>query len=125
MDNKNIFASNLKRYMEQNDKSRKDVAEAIGVSYYTFTAWVTGQKYPRMDKVEMLANYFGILKSDLIEEKSVNEQIQSNPVGTAEKHVEMILDEDVSEIFDYFQKLDKRKRQIVKDLAKSLAETEA
>lgn len=70
MDNKNIFASNLQRYMDINGKSRKEVSEAIGVSYYTFTDWVKGKKYPRMDKVEKLASYFGILKSDLIEEKT-------------------------------------------------------
>lgn len=70
MDNKNIFAANLRRYMEINGKSRRDVSEAIGVSYYTFTDWVNGKKYPRMDKVEKLATYFGILKSDLIEEKT-------------------------------------------------------
>lgn len=70
MDNKNIFAANLKRYMDIHGKTRKDVSEAIGVSYYTFTDWVKGKKYPRMDKVEKLAAYFGILKSDLIEEKS-------------------------------------------------------
>lgn len=70
MDNKNIFASNLQRYMDINGKSRKEVSEAIGVSYYTFTDWVKGKKYPRMDKVEKLASYFGILKSDLIEERS-------------------------------------------------------
>lgn len=70
MDNKNIFASNLKRYMALNEKSRKDVSEALGISYYTVTDWVNGKKYPRMDKIEMLAQYFGILKSDLIEDKS-------------------------------------------------------
>lgn len=70
MDNKNIFATNLKRYMKLNNKSRRDICEALGFSYYTFTDWVNGKKYPRMDKVEMLANYFGILKSDLIEEKT-------------------------------------------------------
>ncbi len=70
MDNKDIFAENLKRYMELNEKSRKDVSEAIGVSYYTFTDWVNGKKFPRMDKVEKLAQYFGILKSDLIEKRS-------------------------------------------------------
>ena len=69
MDNKNIFSINLKRYMKENDKSRREVCEALGVSYYTFSDWVNGKKYPRMDKVEMLANYFGILKSDLIEDK--------------------------------------------------------
>lgn len=70
MDNKNIFAANLKRYMALNEKSRKDISEALGISYYTVTDWVKGKKYPRMDKVEMLADYFGILKSDLIEEKT-------------------------------------------------------
>ena len=70
MDNKDIFARNLQWYMDANGKSRKDVCEAIGVSYYTFTDWVKGKKYPRMDKVEKLADYFGILKSDLIEEKT-------------------------------------------------------
>lgn len=69
MDNKDIFAKNLVRYMEINGKSRKDVSEALGVSYYTLTDWVKGKKYPRMDKVEKLAEYFGIKKSDLIEDK--------------------------------------------------------
>ena len=73
MDNKSIFASNLQKYMKLNDKSRRDVCEDLGFSYYTFTDWVKGRKYPRMDKVEMLANYFGIQKSDLIEEKDQEE----------------------------------------------------
>ena len=120
MDNKNIFASNLKRYMKQNNKSRKEVAEAIGVSYYTYTAWVTGQKYPRMDKVELLANYFGILKSDLIEEKT----IEKDPVGTAERHFEILMDEDFVGMYDDFKTLDAKERKIVKDLVKSLADVE-
>ena len=69
MDNKNVFASNLKRYMALNGKSRNDISEALKISYFTVSDWVNGQKYPRMDKVEMLANYFGIQKSDLIEDK--------------------------------------------------------
>ena len=69
MDNKNIFASNLKKYMELKGKSRNDISEALGISYFTVSDWVNGKKYPRMDKVEMLANYFGIQKSDLIEKK--------------------------------------------------------
>lgn len=69
MDNKNVFASNLKRYMEVRGKSRNDISEALGISYFTVSDWVNGKKYPRMDKVEMLAKYFGIQKSDLIEIK--------------------------------------------------------
>lgn len=70
MDNKNIFAANLNRYMKLSGKSRREISDAIGVSYYTFTDWVKGKKYPRMDRVEQLANYFGILKSDLIEQQN-------------------------------------------------------
>ena len=55
--------------MELNGKSRNDIAQALNISYFTVTDWVNGKKYPRMDKVEMLASYFGILKSDLIEDK--------------------------------------------------------
>ena len=69
MEHKAIFSENLRMYMALSGKSRKEVCEALGYSYFTFSDWVTGKKMPRMDKVEQLANYFGILKSDLIEEK--------------------------------------------------------
>lgn len=51
------------------------------------------------------------------------EKIQIDPVGTAERHFEMIVDEDLTEIFDDFKILDSRERKIVKDLVKNLAET--
>lgn len=69
MSNKSVFAKNLQYQMDLNRKTRKEVCETLGFSYYTFSDWVNGKKYPRMDKVEMLANYFGILKSELIEEQ--------------------------------------------------------
>lgn len=69
MNNKDVFARNLQYYMDSRGKSRRDVCEDLGFSYYTFSDWVNGKKYPRMDKVEMLARYFGIKKSDLIEDK--------------------------------------------------------
>ena len=69
MDHKTVFAENLRMYMALSGKSRKEVCEALGYSYFTFSDWVTGKKMPRMDKVEQLASYFGILKSDLIEQK--------------------------------------------------------
>lgn len=66
--NKNVFAKNLKKYMQLNGKTRNEVCQALGLKYTTFADWVNGKKYPRMDKIEMLANYFGIKKSDLIED---------------------------------------------------------
>ena len=69
MSHREIFSTNLKRKMEDAGKTRMDICNALGFSYYTVTDWVKGKKMPRMDKVEKLAKYFGCLISDLIEEQ--------------------------------------------------------
>lgn len=68
--NKKVFSENLRRYMALYEKNRNDICNDLGFAYTTFTSWETGVNYPRIDKIEMLANYFGIEKSDLIENKS-------------------------------------------------------
>lgn len=70
--NKEVFSNNLRSYMTKANKSRKEVCEDLGFVYTTFCDWFNGLKYPRIDKIEMLANYFNIQKSDLIEEKNDN-----------------------------------------------------
>ena len=87
MEHKEVFAKNLKKYMEINGKSRREVCAALGYSYFTFSDWVNGKKMPRMDKVEQLANYFGVLKSDLIEEKK-----ETTPGGGLSKAKQQLLD---------------------------------
>lgn len=71
--NKDIFAKNLQKYMVLSGKTQKELAEIIGVAPPTLNEWLKGKKYPRIDKIEKLANYFGILKSDLIEDKGKQE----------------------------------------------------
>jgi transcriptional regulator with XRE-family HTH domain len=67
--NKEIFSKNLKYYMELNNKTRIDVCRDLDFPYTTFAEWYNGNIYPRIDKIELLARYFGIEKSDLIENK--------------------------------------------------------
>ena len=52
-----------------------------------------------------------------------DEEIQKDPVGTAERHFEILMDEDFVGMFDEFRSLDASKRKIVMDLVHSLAET--
>ena len=68
--NKEVFARNLAIYLQRSGKSQREMAEIVGVSSSTFNEWLKAKKYPRIDKIEFLANYFGVLKSDLIEEES-------------------------------------------------------
>ena len=68
--NKEIFSKNLRYYIERSGKDRRELSEIWGFPYSTVTEWVNGKKYPRIDRIEIMADYFGILKSDLIEEKT-------------------------------------------------------
>ena len=68
--NKETFAKNLAYYLSISGKEQKEIAEDIGVPTSTFNDWTKGKKYPRIDKIELLANYFRIKKSDLIEDKA-------------------------------------------------------
>ena len=76
--NKQTMSKNLKYYVERTNKMQKEVAEDLGVAASTFTEWIKGNKYPRIDKIELMANYFGIKKSDLIEEKLTPQLEQKN-----------------------------------------------
>lgn len=65
--NKAIMAQNIQRLMEQAGKSRTQVCNDLGIKYTTFTDWVNAKTYPRIDKIELMANYFGVSKADLVE----------------------------------------------------------
>ena len=81
--NKEIFSKNLKYYMDLYKKERNDICRDLNFKYTTFTDWYNGKKYPRIDKIEMLANYFNIKKSDLIEnhEDDILNKIGAIPIS--------------------------------------------
>jgi len=97
--NKEIMSKNIRFYMEKFDKDRNQVCKDLGFKYTTFADWVNGNKYPRIDKIEMLANYFGIQKSDLIEDKCENEkssklpQLNSRDERSIKKKLESVLND--------------------------------
>lgn len=76
--NKEIFSKNLKYYMDLNKKDRNDICKDLNLPYTTFAEWYNGNIYPRIDKIEILANYFNIKKSDLIENKEKLDEL-GNP----------------------------------------------
>lgn len=67
--NKEIMAKNIRKYMEINNVSQSEVCKLLKIPMATFSDWINAKSYPRIDKIELLSNYFGISKSDLVEEK--------------------------------------------------------
>lgn len=66
---KKIFSTNLKFFLNQSGKMQIDVAKDLGVAIQTFNGWCNGVSIPSMGKVQKLADYFGVGKSDLLDKK--------------------------------------------------------
>ena len=65
---KRIFSKNLNKYMQLNNKNQIDIINDLGFNKSSVSTWCNGTRLPRMDKVDALARYFNINRSDLIEE---------------------------------------------------------
>lgn len=70
--NRQTMAKNLNYYIEKNNLDKQEMAQELGVKISTFYSWCAGTVYPRIDKIEKLANYLKIDKMDLIEEHDFN-----------------------------------------------------
>ena len=66
---KKIFAKNLNKYIQINQKQQIDVAKDLGIKPTTLNMWCTGNSMPRIDKIKKLSDYFGIGVNDLTDEK--------------------------------------------------------
>ena len=85
-ENKQIMARNIKRFMEKKGVTNQQLCDALDFKYTTFMDWIKGVTYPRIGKVEAMANYFGCEKSDLIEEKEKSTETD----GLSEKRKALI-----------------------------------
>ncbi len=68
--NKQIMSENIKRHLAQKRLNVKEFSEIMEFKYTTVLDWVNAKTYPRIDKIELMARYFGVEKSDLVEEYS-------------------------------------------------------
>lgn len=107
--NKEIFAKNLAYYLERSGRDQREVAEVVGVAPSTFNEWMKAKKYPRIDKIEILANYFGILKSDLIEKVSEEGYSPSEPQLTEGEKI----------LLDLFRKVPESDQQMVLNMIRA------
>ncbi len=115
--NKEVMAKNLKYYVEKSGKSQKEMSEIVGVATSTFNDWMKAKAYPRIDKIEILANYFRILKSDLIEDKTEeHREMQKNNDIITDAIVRMRSDDEFLSVVRGLLTLDAEQMSAVKQL---------
>ena len=123
--NKETFAKNLSYYIDKSGKTKKDIAEIVGVAPSTLNEWTKGKKYPRIDKIELLANYFGIMKSDLIEEKTEeHRKMQKKNDVLSDIILKMNEDMELFSMVEILSNLGFEQREAVKTVLNAFSATE-
>lgn len=118
---KEVFAKNLNYYMEKANKNQKEMAAIVGVSAPTFNEWMKAKKFPRIDKIEKLAQYFGILKSDLIEEKTAeHREMQQKNSTLTDIVVKMRTDKEFLSLIEGINQLNPEQLASVKQIVSVL-----
>ncbi|MGX7012633.1 MULTISPECIES: helix-turn-helix domain-containing protein [Lactococcus] len=79
-----VMAENIQYYLDKKGINSVKLAEDLGINYTTIRNWIQGRSYPRIDKIEMMANYFGIEKSDLVERKTDKISSNNEPIDLSE-----------------------------------------
>ncbi|MGX7199192.1 LexA family protein [Enterococcus nangangensis] len=69
-----ILADNLNELLLQKGKTQADVIRDTGFAEATVRSWFNGDKYPRIDKLQALADYFNVSRSRITEERTDNLQ---------------------------------------------------
>lgn len=65
-----IFSKRLRYYLNKNEMTQVELSKKLGVGTTSVYNWCNGIKTPRMDKVDAMCKLFHCRRSDLIEDKS-------------------------------------------------------
>ena len=115
--NKEVMSKNLKRLMNEKRVSAKEMSKTLHFPYTTLLSWLKAENYPRIDKIEAMADYFGVLKSDLIEQQ---------PQGRAEEKPAMFsydgLTENQKKLIDFARTVPEDKAAMILKVIQSIVE---
>lgn len=112
-----IFSANLKRLLELNDKQAVDIVRDLGIPFSTVSNWINGLKFPRMGKIEMLAEYLHCDKSDLIEDKGEHVPDSYYLTDDARELAQFLFEHpEYKVLFDGVRKVRKEDLEVIKAL---------
>ena len=72
------FPKILAAYMASHNMKQADVARNVHVSKQIVSDWLRGKKFPRVDKMQELADMFGVLMSDMYTPRSAGVELKVN-----------------------------------------------
>lgn len=70
-----IISKNLRRIASDSNKNQSEIARDLHISKATLSSWMNGTRVPRFDKIDTLADYFGVTRADIMGESTADFQI--------------------------------------------------
>lgn len=118
--NKIVFSENLQYYLSKSGDLQKEIAIVAKVSQGTISDWLKRRSYPRMDKIQLLAEHWGIEMSDLVEKHSLENKyyLQKEAKKMTE---ELTTNPEILVMLQKFKKLSLENQEIVKAMINSLS----
>ena len=104
IDEKKIFANNLKRFMKIYEKTQYDLSKDLDVATGTISEWCNGNKYPRSSTMLKLADYFNVTLADLVDEPKLN---RTNRIPVFSKIPAGVPIELIEDVIDFEELADK------------------
>lgn len=102
---KEILSHNLKKLLNSKGKTQTDMAKELNLKESTVSSWINATKYPRRDKIELLADYFNVMPSDITEDKS-----QQQDTIAAHFDKENLTDAEKQEVEDFINYLKSKRK---------------
>ena len=104
---KQIFSKRLCSLLSDRGLTQADLADLMGVAPSSVSSWCSGEKMPRMDKIEWIAQHFGVMKSDLLESSNLPDNVIIIPkmkkvplVGQIACGTPILADENITDYVD-------------------------
>lgn len=108
-ENREVMASNIRYYMDKNHVNATELCAKLGFKQNTFSDWINGKTYPRIDKIEIMARYFGIPKSFLVEDMRKNVDFvitdAEKDLITSYRMSDEVTRESVNRLLTYYKKI--------------------
>lgn len=109
------------KLLEERGVSAYKVGKATGIAGSTFTDWKTGRSAPKQDKLQKIADYFGVTLDYLMTGEEQNSPYSDD---MADLFIEISRSNDVNRIkrlLSYYMDLNEREKDSVDSIVESLS----
>jgi transcriptional regulator with XRE-family HTH domain len=117
-----VIATNIVRLLDQKNRTQQELAEYVGVSQAAVSSWCSGQKTPRMNKIDKICEFLGVQRSAILGTGIIAPHHHTNP--ETEQIAQTIYDDpDLHALFDAARGSNPDNLKLAAEMLKRMKET--